>query len=294
MNRISLIFIATWTVSPAFAGPVDIPHQFEAGTPAVAAEVNENFAAVEVAVDDNAQRVAALETSVDDNAQQVAALETSILTAGPAVRVDGVVVGRFLTHHVAAVEVDITAAAGGGTAQVAEAGGLSRAIELAVVSPTGYLFNVATSNFGHPRLSEGELDFSPLVYETVDCTGNAYFPVEGDTGIFSIFEEGNGGIRPMKRWAARQGMVFSSPDPNDATPAYMIRRGSAPQIVALGSLQTYSIMADALICVVLSNLPIFDINNPLDVNNTVVPVEALDSVEAGVSGTLGGELTVGL
>jgi hypothetical protein len=53
-------------------------------------------------------------------------------------------------------------------------------------------------------------------------------------------------------------------------------------------------MMNQAICIDLSVLPNFDINDPLDVNNTVVPVEALDSVEAGVSGVLGGELTIGL
>jgi len=41
-------------IGPALAGPVDIPNQFQAGTPAVADEVNQNFSAVEAAVDDNA------------------------------------------------------------------------------------------------------------------------------------------------------------------------------------------------------------------------------------------------
>lgn len=43
--------------SPLHAGDLTIPNEFTAGTPAVAAEVNANFDAVEVAVDDNDLRI---------------------------------------------------------------------------------------------------------------------------------------------------------------------------------------------------------------------------------------------
>ena len=45
----------------ALAGSVTIPNTFVAATPAVAAEVNANFAAVKAAVDDNDARITALE-----------------------------------------------------------------------------------------------------------------------------------------------------------------------------------------------------------------------------------------
>lgn len=41
----------------AFAGDVTIPNQFSAGSPAVAAEVNDNFSAVKTAVDDNNSKI---------------------------------------------------------------------------------------------------------------------------------------------------------------------------------------------------------------------------------------------
>lgn len=46
------------------AGSVTVPHTFTAGSPAVAAEVNANFSAVETAVDDNDARIAALEAAL--------------------------------------------------------------------------------------------------------------------------------------------------------------------------------------------------------------------------------------
>jgi hypothetical protein len=55
---------ATVTPTPAPAGEVTIPNTFQSGTPAVAAEVNANFSAVESAVDDNDSRIAALEAAL--------------------------------------------------------------------------------------------------------------------------------------------------------------------------------------------------------------------------------------
>jgi len=72
------------TIGTAFADEVDIPNQFSAGTPAVAAQVNANFGAVESAVDDNAMRVVALEAVLtngnpfDDIQTQLDALTVQI------------------------------------------------------------------------------------------------------------------------------------------------------------------------------------------------------------------------
>ncbi len=51
---LGMIFFSTIYAS---AGDLTIPHQFNAGDPAVAAEVNENFTEVEAAVDDNDVRI---------------------------------------------------------------------------------------------------------------------------------------------------------------------------------------------------------------------------------------------
>ncbi len=49
-------------VGQATAGSVTIPNSFSSGTPAVAAEVNDNFSAVKTAVDDNDSRLTAIES----------------------------------------------------------------------------------------------------------------------------------------------------------------------------------------------------------------------------------------
>lgn len=58
-------------VSLAQAGSVDLPFAFEAGTPAVADEVNANFDALEVAVDDNDSRIGSLESAVPNTGRVV-------------------------------------------------------------------------------------------------------------------------------------------------------------------------------------------------------------------------------
>ena len=52
------------TAYSVFASDLSIPNVFVANTPAVASEVNGNFGAVEMAVDDNNSRIAALEATV--------------------------------------------------------------------------------------------------------------------------------------------------------------------------------------------------------------------------------------
>lgn len=68
----------------AQAGEVDVPHVFVAGDKARASQVNENFSALEAAVDDNAADIAALESAdsamssaLSANTAEVAALASS-------------------------------------------------------------------------------------------------------------------------------------------------------------------------------------------------------------------------
>jgi len=280
MKRLLITCLAVGIASVAIADEVNIPNQFTAGTPALAADVNANFGAVELAVDDNAQRVVALETGLG--------------TAGIAVRVGGAVVGRYVAHGTGFVEVDVAASVGVGTERVAEAVILRNTSRIIVISPLGYFFELLTGDLDHPFLLEGNVDTGFLFYDGVDCTGALYMPIEGTTGWFSTFTPGIGDVAPTKRWAARQGAVLASPDPNDTTPVYMIRRGAAVQTLALGSLLVFSTVINQPFCVNLGTIPGFDVNNPLHVNHTVVPLEANDPAVSGVSGLLGGEISVGL
>lgn len=83
----------------ANAETVNVPHTFTAGTPAVAVEVNANFAAVKTAVDDNHSRLAAVELLVTTLQAQlvtanneIAQLKTDLATvnANSVLQLDGI------------------------------------------------------------------------------------------------------------------------------------------------------------------------------------------------------------
>jgi hypothetical protein len=215
----------------------------------------------------------------------------SIGGAGIAVRVDGTIVGRFIESGSGFLEV---AATSGGTEFVAEALAIANTRVIFATSSTGYFFDLHTADNDHPFLTEGNLGNGRRYFETTDCTGNAYRVIEGDTGFFSVFQPGTGRLRPIKPWFARQGWVFSSPDPNDVTSVWMVRRGATPQTAALGSFLVFARALGTPFCVEFSNLDGYDINNPLHVNHTVVPAEPNDPAVTGITGILGGEVTVGL
>jgi len=62
----------------AYASPVTVPNTFTSGTPAVAADVNANFNAVAVGVNDNDSRITTNAGSIGTNASDIAALDARI------------------------------------------------------------------------------------------------------------------------------------------------------------------------------------------------------------------------
>ena len=62
-------------VAPLQAGSLTVPSTFTAGTPAVAAEVNANFTAVQNAVDDNDVRITTNGSDIATNASNITALQ---------------------------------------------------------------------------------------------------------------------------------------------------------------------------------------------------------------------------
>jgi len=76
LNIIILVFI--FNVSPAFAGSVTIPNTFKSGTKAKASEVNANFSAIKVGVNDNDSRIASLEAAIATLQTTVETLQTAV------------------------------------------------------------------------------------------------------------------------------------------------------------------------------------------------------------------------
>ncbi len=72
MRKLILLICFTFANS-VLAGDLTIPNSFTAGTPAVAAEVNSNFTAVESAVDDNDARITTNAADISTNTDDIAA-----------------------------------------------------------------------------------------------------------------------------------------------------------------------------------------------------------------------------
>jgi hypothetical protein len=205
-----------------------------------------------------------------------------------AVRLDGHIIGDYIGRIDGLVALDLPAAAPEpGTVLVSQAASLWNAPLLEVLSPTGYTFHIATSDADLPWLGEGELERAfALYYDSPSCGGQAYLPVQSESGRFSAWALGDGRLRPIKRWVARQGIVFGSPDPADPTQVYMLRRGAAVEHVFLQSLKVITLNASppAATCFTPPFTPELD---------AAVRAEPLESDVAGVAGPLGGAITLG-
>ncbi len=77
-NTLLSILLIGLSTGLANAAPVTIPNSFNAGTPAVAAEVNGNFDAVKTAVDDNDNRVTTNTTSIETTTLNIASLTATL------------------------------------------------------------------------------------------------------------------------------------------------------------------------------------------------------------------------
>lgn len=199
MNKLRILSLG---ISFLFAGaglanPVDIPNQFQAGTPAVADEVNQNFSAAEVAIDDNAADITANTTAIADLQASIDALSLGVVN----VKANGQSIGTFLSS---------------------DSQGLFHNGSFWVLSDSEYVFLVhAETSMLFGPVIEGELaghvvDMGEVWYDGLGCTGQGYVPIfsqppptEGE----SLF---------------RQGYVFASPDSFDPVRAYYSPAGAAP------------------------------------------------------------------
>jgi hypothetical protein len=112
----AMLLLTLASVSTVYAGELNIPHNFSRGTPAIAAEVNENFSAIETEVDDNHGRISNIEATntaqqsqIDELDTRVSALENSATNA-PAAETIGTleIVDPFAQHDVLELSLGVT------------------------------------------------------------------------------------------------------------------------------------------------------------------------------------------
>jgi hypothetical protein len=216
------------------------------------------------------------------------ALLNSPAIGGVAVKLDGRPIGGFLGYIDGLVAVGLPdTAPASGTVLVSQAASLWNAPLMEVISPTGYTFHIATGDLDFPSMGEGDLERAiALFYDSPNCGGQAYLPIQSETGRFGSWMLGDGRLRSLKRWAARQGIVLGSPDPADPVRVYMLRRGAPVEQVFLQSFKVFSVNVTppGAVCVSPPFPPVLD---------SAVRAEPLDPAEAGVSGPLGGEISLG-
>ncbi len=152
------VFVCCFAAVTGLADDLTIPNTFQPNTPARAAEVNDNFTAVESSVDDNAVDIAANATAVSDNqtAIQSNTDQVTALAAGAGLHVysQGVSIGRLFS------------------------GGLGQE-EIYLFSNTGYLFLASVTG----RASQPYLYKITYYFSGTGCTGTVYLnPVPGWVG----------------------------------------------------------------------------------------------------------------
>lgn len=187
----------------------EAPHTFQSGTPARAAEVNENFDTLEQAIDQNATAIESTDAALSN--------EISIIQGEQIVqngRIDDV--EADVTRNAADIQNNSDSIAFlnafNGVQVFAQGVSIGKLVQfnreqwpvasqMLLVSDRGYLYSVFAS--ADPNNVPSSV---PLWFSDPDCTGTA--------------------MAAMQPTAASLGTVFRGRGPNSTTPAYYVPRGS--------------------------------------------------------------------
>ena len=82
MRQVIIVIITLLVSTQIVAGDLTLPNLFQAGTPAVAADVNANFDAVEQEVDDNNTRINTNTGNINNHETRIASIENTVGNLG--------------------------------------------------------------------------------------------------------------------------------------------------------------------------------------------------------------------
>ena len=157
--------------SLTMAGPVTVPNAFTAGTTARASEVNENFSAVETAVDDNDSRISSNANAVAGIATNDTAISgntTAIADNSAAIQANSALGLIVLDGN----DVEI--------GQLLTIGFENRSLK--IITPEGYIQRLSTG----AGIVGGTFDPGTLQFASTDCTGTAYSSDRNAFGGFVV------------------------------------------------------------------------------------------------------------
>ncbi len=232
ISKLTLGLLALITTGIAF-GQTQVPNTFQSGQPAVAAEVNDNFSALETAAIDNAAGIASNSTSIDGNATDIASNATAIDDNGVGIAANSAAIGSNtaeINTNTVTIQDNTDAISSiplalvpmvqsngqniGAYLHTQVGGFLFSAAIFWVLSDTGYAFSItpiANTPTGTSTGIPGEIQRHLVGFVTADCTGQAYVIVTNDSGRKGLYGSG---------------AVFASSDASDPTGVYYSPKGS--------------------------------------------------------------------
>jgi hypothetical protein len=213
----NIVMMLALALPLAVQAQTEVPHEFQPGTRALSAEVNENFDTLETATNENGARISETEAGVAENAEAIQVNESNINNNATSISINSVSINENLTaieNNSSAITMLATAS---GVHVYSQGESIGRFLSLSnfigdfgdfwAISDPGYVFLV--NPMSHQRATY--LVESKIVFSGEDCTGDAYVVLDW--------------LETPFKWAAIVGHVIRLKGPLPQ-PAYYTKKGS--------------------------------------------------------------------